>query len=50
MNRDKLDKKAESGIFIGYSSTSKAYRIFQPQNGKIIVSRDFKFMEDKQWS
>jgi len=50
VKRDKLDKKAEPGIFIGYSSTSKAYRIFQPQNGKIIVSRDIKFMEDKQWS
>lgn len=50
VKRDKLDKKAEAGIFIGYSSTSKAYRIFQPQNGKIIVSRDTKFMEDKQWS
>lgn len=49
VKRDKLDKKAEPGIFVGYSNTSKAYRIFQPQNGKIIVSRDVKFMEDKQW-
>ncbi|KAJ8751984.1 hypothetical protein K2173_000730 [Erythroxylum novogranatense] len=48
--RDKLDKKAEPGVFVGYSSTSKAYRIFQPQNGKIIVSQDVKFMENKQWS
>ncbi|KAJ8771243.1 hypothetical protein K2173_026131 [Erythroxylum novogranatense] len=48
--RDKLDKKAEPGVFVGYSSTSKAYKIFQPQNGKIIVSRDVKFMENKQWS
>ncbi|KHN30915.1 hypothetical protein glysoja_017452, partial [Glycine soja] len=46
----KLDKKAEPRVFIGYSNTSKAYRIFQPQNGKILVSRDVKFMEDQQWS
>ncbi|KAI4329001.1 hypothetical protein L6164_021308 [Bauhinia variegata] len=50
VKRDKLDKKAEPGVFIGYSNTSKAYKIFQPQNGKILVSRDVKFMEDQQWS
>ncbi|PON60646.1 LOW QUALITY PROTEIN: hypothetical protein TorRG33x02_284510 [Trema orientale] len=42
VKRDKLDKKAEPGVFIGYSNSSKAYRIFQPQNGKILVSRDVK--------
>jgi len=47
--RDKLDKKAEPGIFIGYSLQSKAFRIFQPQTGKILVSRDVEFVEQKQW-
>ena len=50
VKRDKLDKKAEAGIFIGYSTTSKAYRVFQPQTGKILISRDVHFVEDKQWS
>ena len=45
-----MDKKAELEVFIRYNNTSKAYRIFQPQNGKILVSRDVKFMEEKQWS
>jgi len=45
--RDKLDKKAEPGIFIGYSLQSKAFRIFQPQTGKILVSRDVDFVETK---
>lgn len=49
VKRDKLDKKTEPGVFIGYSSISKAYRIFQSQSGKIIVSRDVKFLEDEQW-
>jgi hypothetical protein len=49
VKRDKLDKKSELGVFIGYSSPSKAYRIFQPQYGRILVSRDVDFMEDKQW-
>ncbi|XP_021609063.1 uncharacterized protein LOC110612592 [Manihot esculenta] len=49
VKRDKLDKKSEPGIFIGYSSVSKAYKIFQPQNEKIIISRDV-FMEEDQWN
>ena len=50
MKRDKLDKKSEPGIFIGYRSTSKAYRIYLPQNSKIVVSRDVKFLETEKWS
>ncbi|KAL2345957.1 hypothetical protein Fmac_007242 [Flemingia macrophylla] len=50
IKRDKLDKKAEAGIFVGYSSTSKAYRIFLPQSNKIIVSRDVQFFEEEKWS
>ena len=50
VKRDKLDKKSEPGIFIGYSSTPKAYRIYLPQNSKIVVSRDVKFLETEKWS
>ena len=45
VKRDKLDKKVEVGIFIGYSSISKAYRIYFPENNKAIVNRDVKFFE-----
>ena len=48
--RDKLDKKATTGIFVGYSTSSKAYRVFQPDTGRFIVSRDVYFVEDEQWS
>ena len=48
--RDKLDKKAEPGVFIGYSLISKAYRIFQLDSKKIIISRDVSFMENDEWS
>ncbi|KAL0546653.1 hypothetical protein IC582_016565 [Cucumis melo] len=48
--RDKLDMRASSGVFIGYSSISKAYKIFQPQTGKIVVSRDVHFVEDEEWN
>nr|KYP43525.1 Retrovirus-related Pol polyprotein from transposon TNT 1-94 [Cajanus cajan] len=36
-------------IFIGYSTVSKAYKIFQPQIGSIVVSRDVHFVEDEEW-
>jgi len=43
MKRDKLDKKAEAEIFIGYRSISKAYRIFLPQRNNVIINRMFNF-------
>ncbi|KAG6474130.1 hypothetical protein ZIOFF_068054 [Zingiber officinale] len=49
VRRDKLDQKAEVGIFIGYSMRSKAYRIYQPWNEKVIMSRDVKFFEEAKW-
>jgi hypothetical protein len=36
---------AEPGIFVGYSSISKAYRIYLPQDNKVIVSKDIQFFE-----
>ena len=48
--RDKLDKKAELGILIGYNLISKAYRIYLPQSNKVIISRDVKFLEFDCWS
>jgi transposase InsO family protein len=49
VKRDKLDKKAIPGIFVGYSSVSKAYKVYHPQSGKMTVSRDVHFIEDQQW-
>lgn len=48
--RDKLDKKAEPGIFIGYSLKSKAYRVYLPQSNNIIDNRDVQFFETENWS
>ncbi|BES98092.1 Hydra magnipapillata [Nesidiocoris tenuis] len=45
--RRKLDPKAESLIFVGYSDCSKAYRLFDPRNGSIKISRDVVFLEEK---
>ncbi|RDY10253.1 hypothetical protein CR513_05259, partial [Mucuna pruriens] len=35
VKRNKLDKRAEAGIFIGCHTTSKAYRVFQPYDENI---------------
>ena len=34
VKRDKPDKKAISSIFMGYSSVSKAYKVYHPQTKK----------------
>lgn len=49
VKRDKLDERAEAGIFIGYSQVSKAYRVYHPRRGKISVSRDVRFLEAEKW-
>ena len=48
IKRDKLDKRALPGIFIGYSSVLKAYKVFQPQIGNIVISKNVHFVEDEK--
>jgi hypothetical protein len=45
--RTKLEATAEKGIFIGYSETSKAYRVYILALRKTVVRRDVKFEEDR---
>ena len=49
VKRDKLDKKEKFGMFIGHSSFSKAYKIYLPQDNKVIVSRDVQLFESISW-
>ena len=41
VKRDKLDKRAEPGIFIGYSTISKT--------GNIFTNRDVHLKKDEKW-
>jgi hypothetical protein len=43
--RNKLEPSGKKGIFVGYSDSSKAYRIYIPEQHKIEVSRDVTFNE-----
>ncbi|KAL4303544.1 hypothetical protein GQ457_10G024470 [Hibiscus cannabinus] len=48
--RSKLDERAWRGIFVGYSSQSKGYRIYNLESKMIVVSRDVIFYEDSYWN
>ena len=47
--RQNLDEKFVKCIFTGYKSESKAYRLYDPIDKKIIISRDVEFLENKSW-
>lgn len=44
--RTNLEPSSKKCLFVGYSETSKAYRVYIPEQRKIVVSRDVKFEED----
>jgi len=47
--RRKLDDKSQLMIMVGYHSTS-AYKLYDPNNKKIVFSKDVKFDETKCWN
>jgi hypothetical protein len=47
--RQKFDKKAEKGIFMGYGSCEKGYRIYILQSKKIVLSRSVVFDENNKF-
>lgn len=38
--RRKFDVKSKEGIFFGYADNSKGFRIFNPDSGEVIITRD----------
>ncbi|KAK4257721.1 hypothetical protein QN277_007276 [Acacia crassicarpa] len=48
--RSKLDDKSEKLILIGYDSNSKGYKLYNPNSGKTIISRDVEFNEEEEWN
>ena len=47
--RKKIDDKGVKCIFTGYNPESKAYRLYDPLNNKMILSRDVEFLENQSW-
>lgn len=48
--RKKLDDKGEKCIFLGVSDQSKAYKLYNTNTKKIVISRDVIFDENHFWS
>ncbi|KAL4318065.1 hypothetical protein GQ457_18G013000 [Hibiscus cannabinus] len=48
--RLKLDDRSSKYVFIGYDSNSKGYKLFNPRNGRIVISRDVEFDEQASWN
>ncbi|KAI0503926.1 hypothetical protein KFK09_014872 [Dendrobium nobile] len=47
--RRKLDKKYKKCVFVGYSESSKAYKLYDPITKKVVVNRDVRFEESLTW-
>ncbi|KAL4364247.1 hypothetical protein GQ457_04G014290 [Hibiscus cannabinus] len=48
--RLKIDDRSSKYVFIGYDSNSKGYKLFNPSNGRIVISRDVEFDEQASWN
>ena len=44
--RSKLDASGKKGMFVGYSETSKAYRVYVPGQSEVEICHDVTFDED----
>ena len=44
--RANLDDKGETFIFIDYDNNSKGYKLYNPNNGKIMISQDVVFYKE----
>jgi hypothetical protein len=45
----KLEDRSTSMIFVAYEAGSKAYRVYNPVDGRVGVTRDVVFDEGAQW-
>ncbi|KAM2668351.1 hypothetical protein EV2_019953 [Malus domestica] len=48
--RHKLECKSPKCIFVGYDTSEKRYRVFDPITKKTILSRDVVFDENGSWN
>lgn len=48
--RKKLDDKSTRCILLGLSEESKAYKLYDPKNKKVLISKDVVFEESQGWN
>jgi transposase InsO family protein len=44
--RSKLDKNSEKLVFVGMDNNTKGYRCIDKQTGRVVISRNVKFLEE----
>lgn len=47
--RVKLDEKSIKCVMFGVRKESKAYRLYDPEGKRILINKNVKFDEEKQW-
>jgi hypothetical protein len=47
--RTKLEDKSKKYVFIGYTEKSKAYKLYDPIEKKLVISRDVERNEEACW-
>ena len=47
---NKLVDRSLPGVFLGYEPGMKGYRVFDPVSGKLVLSRDVIFDEQRRWN
>ncbi|KAL0641221.1 hypothetical protein Bca4012_102626 [Brassica carinata] len=45
--RNKLEARSSKAMFVGYSSSQKGYKCYDPNTRRVLVSREVKFVEEK---
>lgn len=50
VKRTKFEDISEKSMFMGYSSMSKDYRLYNLKSGKVIINRDVIFDENASWN
>ncbi|GFR00853.1 retrovirus-related Pol polyprotein from transposon TNT 1-94 [Trichonephila clavata] len=48
--RGKLDPKAKKGILIGFTLGTRGYRVWIPEDSKVIETSNVRFQKPQQWS
>lgn len=47
IGKGKTDVRSNPGRFLGYSNESKGYRVWMPEQKKVVIARDVKFIGDQ---
>ena len=48
-NLTKLEDRSTPMVFLGYAEGTKAYRLYDPRENKVLVSRNIVFDEKVAW-